>query len=284
MGLVTWATSPWGQTVPIHVAFYLIWVAVIGAFFFMIVHSLYVALVAGPKIFAKREKPIDPAAIPAQVPRHSLVARLFHWIMAASMFALLITAFLPKVGVRFDWVLYHWTAGLLLTVSILFHSFHATFFLDFWSIWPDKTDIHDALNRAFAFLGKPAPPPQRFAKYPLENKLYHLSVMVAGLAVIGTGLFMMKRVDTIFKPRNSYLFSDMTWGMMYLLHGLTGVGFIALIMAHVYMGLRPEKLPITKSMLFGYMDRDFYLEEHDPARWSPSPAPKRPGLASSDGD
>jgi hypothetical protein len=33
------------------------------------------------------------------------------------------------------------------------------------------------------------------------------------------------------------------------------------------MGLRPEKLPITKSMIFGWMDRDFYLEEHDPERW-----------------
>jgi len=36
---------------------------------------------------------------------------------------------------------------------------------------------------------------------------------------------------------------------------------------HVYFGLRPEKRPITKSMIFGWMDRDFYLEEHDPERW-----------------
>jgi hypothetical protein len=55
----------------------------------------------------------------------------------------------------------------------------------------------------------------------------------------------------------------MTWGMMYVLHGLAGVGLIALIMVHVYFGIRPEKLPITKSMIFGYMSRDFYLEEHD---------------------
>jgi cytochrome b subunit of formate dehydrogenase len=55
--------------------------------------------------------------------------------------------------------------------------------------------------------------------------------------------------------------------MMYVLHGLSGVGLIALIMVHVYFGLRPEKLPITKSMIFGWMDRDFYLQEHDPKRW-----------------
>ena len=54
------------------------------------------------------------------------------------MFALLFTAFLPKVGVRFDWVTYHWIAGLVLTVSILYHIIHASFWLDFWSIWPDR--------------------------------------------------------------------------------------------------------------------------------------------------
>ncbi|MFZ2085059.1 MAG: cytochrome b/b6 domain-containing protein, partial [Candidatus Sulfotelmatobacter sp.] len=82
-----------------------------------------------------------------------------------------------------------------------------------------------------------------------------------------TGVFMMSRVHTIFFPRNPYLFSDMTWGLMYVLHGLAGVGLIALVMMHVYMGLRPEKLPITKSMIFGWMDRDFVLKEHDPERW-----------------
>jgi hypothetical protein len=38
-------------------------------------------------------------------------------------------------------------------------------------------------------------------------------------------------------------------------------------MMHVYFGLRPEKRDITKSMIFGWMDRDFYLQEHDPERW-----------------
>jgi formate dehydrogenase subunit gamma len=54
---------------------------------------------------------------------------------------------------------------------------------------------------------------------------------------------------------------------MYVLHGLAGVGLIALIMVHVYFGLRPEKRAITKSMIFGWMSRDFYLKEHDPKRW-----------------
>ena len=285
MSFLQWATSPWGQSVPIHIVWGLIWVAVIAGVFFMIVHSLYLIVVRPPKRFAERKAEVA-ARVPERIPRHTLAARLFHWVMAASMFALLITAFLPKVGIQFNWVLYHWIAGLVLTVSILFHIIHATFFLDFWSIWPDKTDLIDAKNRTLRFFGKDAPLPSKFAKYPLENKLYHGVVMLAGLAVILTGLLMMKRVETGIFVRNPYLFSDMTWGMMYVLHGLAGVGFIALTIMHVYMGVRPEKFPITKSMIFGWMSRDFYLEEHDTGRWavkSGQPESNR-GLASGDGD
>jgi cytochrome b subunit of formate dehydrogenase len=187
--------------------------------------------------------------------------------MAAAMFVLLFTAFLPKVGVQFDWVAYHWIAGTVLTVSVVFHIIHASFFMDFWSIWPDRTDLEDAWKRVRRFMGKPAGLPRKFAKYPLENKLYHGAIMLCGLSVILTGGFMMARVRTIFFPRNPYLFSDMTWGLMYVLHGLAGVGLITMIMVHVYFAVRPEKLAITESMIFGSMKRDFYLKEHDPERW-----------------
>jgi cytochrome b subunit of formate dehydrogenase len=275
MGFLEWATNPWGQTVPIHIAWFLIWVAVIAGLVFLIVHATYLRFFAKEKEFAADAS--DVSAIPKRVPRHSLVARLFHWVMAASMFTLLFTAFLPKVGVRFPWVTYHWMAGALLSVSIIFHIFHASFWLDFWAIWPDKTDLVDASRRLQRFFGRPVPPPRKFAKYPLENKLFHGVIILCGLSVILTGVFMMSRVRTIFFPRNPYLFSDMTWGLMYVLHGLAGIGLIALVMMHVYFGLRPEKRDITKSMIFGWMSRDFYLKEHDPERWavenSPSSSP-----------
>jgi hypothetical protein len=82
------------------------------------------------------------------------------------------------------------------------------------------------------------------------------------------------RVETIF-PRNPYLFTDMTWGLMYVLHGLAGVGLIALVMVHVYFAVRPEKLDITKSMIFGSMTREFYLEHYDPRRWTIETEPPR---------
>ena len=267
MDFLEWAISPWGQRVPIHIAWILIWVAAIAGMLFLIVHATWLRYFAKEKEFASNASREVVARIPKRVPRHSLVARLFHWIMAASMLTLLFTAFLPRVGVQFPWVTYHWIAGAVLTVSILFHIVHASFWLDFWSIWPDKTDVQDAWKRVRRFFGMSAPPPRKFAKYPLENKLYHGVIILCGLSVILTGVFMMSRIRTIFFPRNPYLFGDMTWGLMYVLHGLAGVGLIALVMMHVYMGLRPEKLPITKSMIFGWMDRDFVLKEHDPERW-----------------
>ena len=267
MGILEWATSPLGQRVPIHIVWSLIWLAMIAGLLFLIVHAIYIRYFAKEKEFAGEASPALVARLPERIPRHSLTARLFHWIMAASMFTLLFTAFLPKVGVRFNWVTYHWIAGVVLTVSILFHIIHASFFLDFWSIWPDKADLEDARRRVLRFMGKSAALPRKFAKYPLENKLYHGVIIVCGLSVIVTGVFMMSRVRTVFFPRNPYLFTDMTWGLMYVLHGLAGVGLITLVIVHVYFAIRPEKLAITESMIFGSMKRDFYLKEHDPERW-----------------
>ena len=283
MGIVEWATSPLGQSVPIHIAWVLIWVALMAGMLFLVVHAIYVRYFAKEKEFAPVPLPPSASHLPVRIPRHSLAARLFHWIMAASMLVLLFTAFLPKVGVQFNWVVYHWVAGAVLTVSILFHIVHASFFMDFWSIWPDRADLEDARTRLLSFFGKPAPLPRKFAKYPLENKLYHGVVMLTGLAVIITGVFMMSRVRTIFFPRNPYLFSDMTWGLMYVLHGLAGVGFITLVIVHIYFAVRPEKLPITASMIVGSMSREFYLKEHDPRRWVVKPLGSAQG-GMSDGD
>jgi len=267
--MIQWATSPWGQTVPIHIAWFLIWVAVIAGLGFFIVHAIWVKFFARQEVFAGgAPSSALSAKLPERVKRHSFAARAFHWIMALAMFALLITAFLPKVGFPFGWVTYHWIAGLVLTASILFHIVHATFFMDPWSIWPDKADIEDAQRRLKRFLGQDAPPPRRFAKYPLENKMYHGVIVLAGLSVVLTGVFMMFRVRTGILPRNPYLFGDLTWGMMYVLHGLAGVGLIALIMVHVYFAVRPEKFDITKSMIFGTMSKEHYLEHHDPERWA----------------
>jgi hypothetical protein len=82
---------------------------------------------------------------------------------------------------------------------------------------------------------------------------------------------MMVRVRNPLVGRDPYMMSDPAWGFTYVLHGLAGVGFVGLIIAHIYFALRPEKLWITKAMIFGYITRRQYLEHHDPERWKVAP-------------
>jgi cytochrome b subunit of formate dehydrogenase len=268
MDLLTRALSPWGESIFIHISWSLFWASLVGGLLFLLAHGGYM-------LFSRHEKR-DPAEVdrmeserrglPARITRHTFASRMFHWIMAFSMLVLLFTAFLPIVGVRFAWVQWHWMAGILLTASILFHIFHATFVLDFWSIWVGPKDIPELKAELLREMGK-EPDAPRPGKYPLGNRLYHLAVMVAGLVVVFSGIIMMYRVRTPIFARNPYLFSDQTWGFTYVLHGLAGVGFVGLVIAHIYFALRPEKLWITKSMIFGWITRRDYLTYHEPERW-----------------
>ena len=196
--------------------------------------------------------------------------------MAVAMFVLLFTAFLPVVGVQFPWVTWHWMAGLVLTASILFHIVHATFWLDFWSIWVGPKDVPEFKAEILRELGHDVPGP-RPGKYPLGNRLYHLAIVVAGIAVVASGLVMMVRVRTPLFTRNPYLFSDTTWGFTYVAHGIAGVGLVGLVIAHVYFAVRPDKWWITKSMILGWITRRQYLEHHDPQRWAVGSEPARRG-------
>ena len=43
--------------------------------------------------------------------------------------------------------------------------------------------------------------------------------------------------------------------------------FVTLTLTHSYFAVRPDKFWLTKSMVLGYVDRNSYLEHHDPERW-----------------
>ena len=264
---VQWGKTPWNEDVLMHASWNLVYVAIALGVLFMIAHTLYVMVMPKPKAAALNDD-ATAARIPAKVKRHSLGARMFHWIMAASMLTLLVTAFVPILGIKFAWVELHWIAGLVLSASIIYHIIHATFFLDFWSIWINGEDIREARARTTRALGGTAPEPRKAGKYPFDNKMYHTAIVLSSLAVVPTGLLMMKRVQTPFFTRDpNYLFSLQAWGYMYVLHGLTGILLVFLTMAHIYFAIRPEKFWITKSMVFGTVSREHYLEHHDPARW-----------------
>jgi formate dehydrogenase subunit gamma len=268
MDFVTWGLSPWGQTILTHVSWTLFWASLFAGLMFLAAHGSYMLLSAHRKRPETETDRLEAtySSLPTRIERHSLLARAFHWVMAAAMFVLLFTAFLPVVGVQFAWVTWHWIAGLVLTGSILFHIIHASFWLDFWSIWVGPKDIPELKAELLRELGHEVPGPKS-GKYPLGNRLYHMAIVVAGLLAVLTGVLMMWRVRTPFFTRNPYLFSDWTWGVTYVGHGLAGVGLVGLVIAHVYFAVRPEKWWITKSMLLGWITRRQYLEHHEPERW-----------------
>ncbi len=263
------AANPWGQEVLIGISWDLMWLAIAASVAFVVGHIVWIRTRGVDE--ADREPAAAPAGVPRRVLRHTLPARLFHWVMAAAMLVLLVTAFAPVMGFRFPWVTVHWIAGVVLTASVAFHVVHAIGWQDFWAMM--RIDVAEGVATLRHILRKDAPPPPPDGKYPFDHRLYHHVIVVVGMGVIVTGLLMMVRIDTPFWARNPYLLSDAAWGVVYVVHGLCGVSLIFLTAAHIYFALRPEKLWITWSMIRGWIDREHYVRHFDPERWPPVPAP-----------
>jgi formate dehydrogenase subunit gamma len=278
--LFKYGRSPWGEWMLTHVSWNLFWASLYAGILFFLAHASYMLFSAHRKRSSAETDKLEAEnrQLPERIERHNLTARLFHWVMAASMFVLLFTAFLPIVGVKFPWVQWHWMAGIVLVASILFHIVHASFFLDFWSIWVGPSDIPEFKAEILRELGHDVAGPKP-GKYPLGNRLYHLALVVTGLAVAITGILMLKSVRTPFFVRDPYFLSDVARGVTYVTHGLAGTGLVGLIIAHVYFAVRPEKWWITKSMILGWVTRRQYLEHHEPSRWRVGGAPAKPGSA-----
>jgi cytochrome b subunit of formate dehydrogenase len=274
MDFVKWGLNPWGENILTHVSWTLFWASLVAGVMFLVAHGSYMLLSAHRKRPAAETDNLEKtfASLPERIERHSLMARAFHWVMAAAMFVLLFTAFLPVAGVQFAWVTWHWIAGLVLTGSIVFHIIHASVWLDFWSIWVGPKDVPEMKAEIMRELGRDVPGPKS-GKYPLGNRLYHSAIVVTALGAVTTGVLMMPRVRTPFVTRNPYLLGDVAWGVTYVAHGLAGVALVGLVIAHVYFAVRPEKWWITKAMIFGWITRRQYLEHHEPERWRVSNPP-----------
>lgn len=265
MNIVTWNHSPWGEPVIIHAAWWLLWISVAAAVIFMIIHTVWTAKNTPAKVS------LDAAAraegLPEKIKRHSAAARLFHWVAAASVLTLLITAFLPKTGVLFSWLNIHLIAGVVFIAAILFHIVHVFCCMDFAAIWPVPKDLKE-IKDTFSAPSEEGHKPSA-GKYPIGNKMYHLAIFVVGLIMAVTGFVMLWRVHTIMFTRDPYVFfSDAGWGIIYAIHGLGGISLVMLVIVHIYFAIRPEKRAITESMLTGFMRKDFFVTHHDPDRWS----------------
>ncbi len=263
------ARNPWGQEVLVRISWNLFWLALLAGALFLAFHLLFRRQ---QRSRASEAPTVELAAlgkVPERIVRHGLTARLFHLVMAASMLVLLATGFLPKVGLQFSWLTTHWVAGVILIASILFHIVHATFFQSLRNIWISLGDAREWIQEMRHAISAKTPAPPRPGKYPVDHKLYHHAVTASGFAAMITGVLMMFRIETPFFVRNPYLYTDATWGWIYVLHGLSSVVLVTLTITHVYFAILPEKRWITWSMVFGWISKADFIAHHDPRRWPP---------------
>lgn len=174
--------------------------------------------------------------------RHKLPDRLFHWVMAILVVTLLCTAFLPILGLKFDWIPAHWISGVLLTLAILFHLYRALFIHGISKMMPTAGDLRSLVNRASI------PDDQ---KYDLNQKIYHWSVSFLILALVITGVIMLAKIDTPLWNRDPSILSDWNWGVVYLCHGAASMLLIFFFILHVYFAFLPQHRNLLVAMVFG---------------------------------
>jgi cytochrome b subunit of formate dehydrogenase len=264
MSIFQWAQNPWGQQVLVRISWDLFWLALFGGIAFVVGHLVWRS--KHKQVPAADVSSDKAAALPEKILRHPLGARFFHWSMSAAVFVLLVTGFFPVLGIQFDWITIHWIAGLLLIGTVIYHVVHAMFWQQFSNIWAGPNGMKELRQSLANALGN-APPPPKPGKYPVEQQLFHHLVALASFGVIATGLLMMVRVENPLFARNPYLLSDSTWGWVYVLHGLSAVGLVTMIIAHVYFAVLPEKRWMTMSMIAGWISKKDFLAHHDPNRW-----------------
>lgn len=248
MDLATYKKDVWGREVLLGVSWDLLWVVIVLAFVFIAVHAV---------IMAARKSDAKPSSEGTKLTRHEPIDRAFHWVMAISVFVLLITGVFPIIGIEFSWLTIHWIAGLVLTAAVVFHIVRALFWQDLKSMWINSRDFKEPFDAEV----KPA-------KYSFAQKCMHAAVTVLTLLVVVSGLVMFAMIDTPWWERSNSL-SEATLGWVFFIHGLSTLALIGVVCLHVYFGLRPEKLFYTRSMFKGWISEDELKANHDPNQWSP---------------
>ena len=201
-----------------------------------------------------------------RVIRHKRLDRLYHWLIALCIIVLMATAFLPILGIKFEWLDIHWMTGVALAALILIHIVRALVWQDWRNMWIGFADLPDLWHSVARLLGGHKPPSLP-GKYDASQKLYHLGVAVVVLSVVGSGLLMLLKIDTPLWRRNPYLFSSDTWGVIYVVHGMAAMAIVAIFIIHLYFTLMPDSWYLLRAMVRGWISRKEYSQHHDAARW-----------------
>lgn len=251
--IVRYKRDVWGEEVILGVSWDLLWVVAVAVLVLLAAHAIIMAVLANKKM----DKPSSQGR---RVSRHDAIDRAFHWVMALSVFALVITGTAPILGLRIAWLDIHWIAGLILTFVVAVHIVRAMFWQDFKSMILTPKDFAEPFDSA-----------RKPGKYSFEQKGMHWAMTVVALLVIATGLTLFLQIDTPFWDRTNSM-AESQLGLMFLLHGLATLAMIALMATHIYFALRPEKIFYTRSMVTGWISEEEMTANHDPSKWTPKEA------------
>ena len=270
MNFLTWGRNPWDQPILTHISWDLLWASLFAGVAFLVAHASYMVFSAHRKRHADETDAMEaaharPAGVASSGIRWRRACFTGSWRPRCSRCCS--RRFCRSRASGFAWVTWHWTAGLVLTASILFHIIHATVWLDFWSIWVGPRDLPELKAEVLREFGHDVPGP-RPGKYPLGNRLYHLAIVVAGARRGGErALHDGARADALPDTKPVHLQGQHVGPRVRLARHWRSA-LVGLVIAHVYFAVRPEKWWITKSMILGWITRRQYLEHHDPDRWA----------------
>lgn len=233
----------------------------------------------------------------AEVHRFSAAQRASHWIMAISVFLLMLSGFLimnaevtVKTVLGASWLLVHEVAAIVLIGYVFFHLGHVAYKGTWGEMWFGVSDAKDLWVRLLNFVGATEEYPKQF-KYPSAQKLLHWAVTGATLGLVVTGLVLFRRVQTpLWGAAREFSFLGVRFGIggstvgemglvpwSFVLHDFLAVATLALVMGHVYFALRPREWAITRSMVTGTVSARAYAEKYSPTSWAVT------GTASADG-
>jgi cytochrome b subunit of formate dehydrogenase len=245
--IATYKNDVWGMEVLRGVSWDLLWLVIVASFIAIAAHAIYEA---------SQKRGDRPSSEGPRVTRHDTIDRIFHWVMAGSIFVLLVTGVFPIIGLEFAWLEIHWIAGIVLTVVVAFHILRS-FTQDLSSMAVGPGDLKEALD------GTTKP-----GKYSPAQKSMHAVVTILTLVVIVTGLIMFLQIDSPWWERTNEM-SESALGWLFFLHGASTLGLIGVVSLHIYFSIRPEKLFYTRSMIKGWISKEELAAHHDPQRWSP---------------
>ena len=179
--------------------------------------------------------------------RHHWPDRLFHWVMAISVIVLGATAFLPILGVKFDWVPVHWITGVILGIAIVYHLCRVFGVHGLTEMLPSGSDL-TMIRREVLFQNIPDAPS---GKFDVFQKSYHWAASIVILTLVITGFIMLAKIDTPLWSRDPSVLSDWNWGIVYVLHGAGSLLLIFLFILHIYFAFLPDYRAFLVAMIFG---------------------------------